>query len=255
MRFTQLFACSMAIAILAACSQPQLVVRVESEGGESGSVQALSDIEVRLYPFDRDAVFDSLASAASTPEPEIPADLLAAQDSVAQAQREWQTAESEWQDMRDRLQSISTEIEGLNRGESRYVQLFNEFRDLEARVDAADRASQAAFRRFTELSEGTIARAEEVRLLREQWADNAFADVGEVFAAKAEAAGREVVYDTTGAEGATEPIGLDAGQWWIFARYELPFEEMYWNVPVTLEGTDPTTITLNAANAILRPKL
>lgn len=256
MRFAKLCSAFSLLAIVAACFQPQALIRVEADANDSGTAQGLSDIEVRFYPFDRDAVFDSLTSVSTTPEPQVPPELLAAQDSVASAQRAWQMAETEWQDMRDRLQTISNEIATLNRGEARYVQLFNEFRDLEGRVDAAERASQAAFQNFTALSEGVLSRAEQVRLLREQWEDDAFATVGEVFDAKAAEAGREVIYDTTGADGTAGPISAPAGQWWVFARYELPFEELYWNVPFTLEGSDgPMTVTLNAENAQRRPKL
>lgn len=256
MRLAKLCSGLSLLAVVAACSQPQAVIRVEADANEDGTSQGLPDIEVRLYPFDRDAVFDSLTAASTTPEPEVPAELLAAQDSVAAAQRAWQAAESQWQDMRDRLQTISDEIAGLNRGEARYVQLFNEFRDLESRVDAAERDSQRAFQTFTSLSEGVLSRAEQVRLLREQWEDEAFATVNDVFDAKLEESGRAILYDTTNADGATDPISAPAGQWWVFARYELPFEELYWNVPITLEATDePTTFTLNGDNAARRPKL
>ena len=256
MRSAQLFSVLTLLGVLAACSQPQVVVRAEADANDDGTTQALSDIEVRLYPFDRDAVFDSLASAAPSPEPEIPPDLLAAQDSVAEAQRNWQVAETEWQTMRDRLQTINEEIQGLNRGESRYVQLFNEFRDLESRVDAAERASRRAFEEFTEIQQGFIQRADEVRLLREQWGDEAFATVSEVFAAREAAAGRTIMYDTTGAAGMTDPLALPAGEWWVVAFYELPFDELYWNVPVTVEGgAEPMTITLTNENAVRRPKL
>lgn len=257
MRRVQLLLFSFAVAGLAACAQPQVVIQAEIEGGDDTDVQVqpISGLEVRLYPFDRDEVFDSLAAAADSPEPEIPADLLQAQDSVAAAQRAWQQAESEWQTMRDRLAQISEEIRGLNRGESRYVQLFNEFRDLESRVDAAERSSRAAFEEFTRRSEETIARADEVRLLREQWADDAFETVGEVFAAKAAEAGRDILYDTTNAEGSTGTLTIPRGQWWVSARYELVFDELYWNVPVNIESTDPFTITLNSGNATTRPKI
>ena len=97
--------------------------------------------------------------------------------------------------------------------------------------------------------------AEEIKLLREQWADEAFADVGVIMAARLQASGRDILYDTTDASGVADGFEVKQGEWWILARYELPYMELYWNVPVTVLGQDPVQVRLTRGNATVRPKL
>ncbi|MEZ4416268.1 MAG: hypothetical protein R3E10_11035 [Gemmatimonadota bacterium] len=253
----KLFPAALLALTVAACGPTQVVLTAETEveDPEQGTVnRPLANLEVRFYPFDRDLVFDSLTQAAERPEPAIPQDLLDAQAEVASAQDEWKAAETEWQTLRDDLTRINQELQGLNRGETRYVQLYNEFQEADRRVGGAQRAMEAAFSRFDELQKATIRRADSVRLVREQWADEAFAEAGAVFLAKSTAAGREMVTDTTDANGSLT-TELKKGQWWASARESLPFEELYWNMPFTIEGGDPVTVTLTPANAQRRPNM
>ena len=250
---------AMGLSILAACSPGEVIVTAEldvpdpeTEGGTV--VRALDNMPVQLLPYDRDAIFDSIGAAAETPEPPIPDSLLAAQAAVAEAQEEWRSAEAEWNTLRDELQSISTELETLNRGEARYRLLFNDFRDKEQRLNQVERQMNAAFENFTTLQEGTIAEIERVRIMREEWADEAFVDVNTVIAAKIEAAGLEPVEDTTDASGMVS-IEAAPGSYWVHARHELPFNELYWNLPVTLVGGEPLEIRLTRETAQVRPKL
>lgn len=62
-----------AVLLLAACgTDPQVVVRASlAEGG-----QPIVDLPVRLLPYDRTELLDSLARAYGKPEPEIPQDLI-----------------------------------------------------------------------------------------------------------------------------------------------------------------------------------
>ena len=83
-----------AIALLlsaAACGSGEVVVTMEIDipnpDGDGTITRALSDIEVQLLPFDRDAIFDSMTAAYATPEPEVPPDLIAARDLVREARR------------------------------------------------------------------------------------------------------------------------------------------------------------------------
>jgi hypothetical protein len=48
--------------------------------------------------------------------------------------------------------------------------------------------------------------------------------------------GLEVQYDTTSAQGVARFTGVKPGQWWVNARYERQFDELYWNVPVEVAG-------------------
>ena len=67
-----------------------------------------------------------------------------------------------------------------------------------------------------------------------------------------EASGLEEAADTTGVDGGAL-VEVPPGQYWVHARYELPNDELYWNVPITVERGDPVVVRLSRANAIRRP--
>lgn len=260
MRPRTLLVAAFAATVLAGCSQSQVVVSAEIEVPDPENegqmmTSTLSDLEIRLYPFDRDAVFDSLTAAASSPEPPIPDSLAAARDEVQRLQGEWQAARTQWQTIRDRLNEINGELEGMSRTDARYVTLFNEFQSVERNLGGAERAMNASFEDFDALQQAVIDQSEQISIQRNNWADDAFAAVGDVFNAKVAAAGRDILYDTTGAQGSTELIQLPAGTWWINARHELPFDELYWNIMVEVEGSEPIVIRLDRSNAVIRPNL
>jgi hypothetical protein len=241
-----------------ACGPGQVAITAEIEVPDpesEGTISApLGEMEVQLAPFDRDAIFDSLAAAFPTPEPQVPADLLAAQEEIAAADAEWRAAEDTWASARDRQIQITQEMEGLNPAESRYLELYREFQDLEGRVSRAETQKDRAFERFTGLQEGFILRRDSMQIIKDQWADEAFASYFDVVLAKLEATGLEMVYDTTDADG-TALVDVPPGQWWIHARYEEAWSQLYWNVPVTVERGDPVQIRLDRGTATVRPIL
>lgn len=256
-RGTTLMAALGALAV-AACGPAQAVVvaeiDLENAEGEGTVTRPIGDLPVMFLPFDRDAIFDSLTAAASSPEPAIPQDLLESQTRVAQLQTEWRQADTEWGIGRDRLQEINRELQGVNRGSPQYRLLFGEFQDQESLVSAAERRKDQAFARFTSLQDSIIGRAAEVRVIRDNWADEAFRDYGDIQLARVRASGRQIVADTTDANGRAQ-VGVPAGEWWVYARYDLPYEELYWNIRVQVEKGDPVEIRLNRSNAEARPKL
>lgn len=250
-----------AVLGLAACSSGEVTVFVEldfPDPSQEGAMrtQALSELEVELIPFDRDAVFDSLQAAASTPEPPIPVDILEAQDSVAAAQARWQQLETRWGALRDQLQTINAELEQYSPAERRYRELFTQFNETEDQYNRIDRQKVGAFDYFDSLQTANLAAAEEIKIQRENWADDVFAEVGDVFDAKMQAAGREIVTDTTDTQGMTHNlVGLRGGAWWVHARYPLPFTELYWNVLLEVVPGEPLEVRLNRGNALERPVL
>lgn len=255
MRRTILLTAALASAALTACGGSELVVEtaIEQETAE-GTTEAvpLGGLEVRIIPFDRDVVFDSLAQAYGQPEPPIPDSILRLQEAISQAQDEWQTAEARWNTLRDSLKTLSDRLQTLSRASGEYRVLFQDFADLEGQVNALEQRSRQAFQRFSGLQTQFASSAEEIRLLRAEWGDEAFKDVDMAFEAKVEELGREVVVDTTNAAGVVS-VKVPAGEWWVHTRYELPFSELYWNVPVTVE--DSTHVRLTRENAQVRPKL
>ncbi len=253
------FAMSLLLAA-AACGPAEVVVTIEIDvddpDGDGTITRALSEVEVRLVPYDRDAVFDSMTAAFGTPEPPVPEDLVAARDEVRMAQEAWQQAQTRWNTIRDTLQKLNTALEGYSRGEARYTALFREWNDFDAELGGVDRQMTQSFDSFTELQQGTIRASDSVRILRENWGDEAFAGVGEIFLAKSRASGLQEATDTTDAMGvARTHLQVAPGQYWVHARYELAYTELYWNVMITVERGEPIQVRLSGENADERIKL
>jgi hypothetical protein len=244
----------------AACGPVSVVVSIEIEVDDpagGGTIQrALPAIEVRLLPYDRDDVFDSIVAGYPTPEPAVPAALLAARQQVQAAHEEWSEAQRRWSVLRDTLQRLGASMEPLDRSGAAYILLFGDFSSLESQLPAVERAEQLAFARFDSLLKGTIRESDSVRILQENWGDDAFADVGSAFAAKVEASGLDVAVDTTDASGvARRNLRVAPGRYWVHARYELAYSELYWNVPITVERGDPVQVRLTRDNAEERLRL
>ncbi|MDH3269779.1 MAG: hypothetical protein OEN56_00510 [Gemmatimonadota bacterium] len=259
MRRTLVFALSLLLAA-AACGPTEVVVTIEIEvpnpDGEGMVTRALSDVEVQLIPFDRDAVFDSMTTAYGSPEPEVPQELVTRRGEVQEAQQEWDEANRGWATIRDTLQKLNDAMEQYSRGEATYVALFREWQDWESRLGTAEREVERTFDIFDSLQQGTIRESDSVRILQENWADDAFADIGTVFADKQRATGLDWVVDTTDANGlARGNLMVKPGTYWVHARYELPYTELYWNEMIEVVGGEPMTVTLTRANAQERIKL
>jgi len=245
-------------AIISACGPTQVVVTAEiaaADPTQAGEPRALGDLEIRLFPYDRDAIFDSLTAAASTPEPAIPDSVLDAQNQVAAAQQAWRDTEARWNVLRDTLQTLTEELDQLSRTQGQYRILFRDFQELDDEYARIEGQRDTAFEEFTTLQAASMAAAEETRLLRERWADEAFAEVDAAMALKERASGLSTLYDTTDASGVADGFEAKAGDYWVTARYELPYTELYWNVPITVVGGEPAQIRLTRENATARPKL
>lgn len=243
---------------LAACGPGQVVVTAEAEGTDPETGEAvtrpLSDLEVQLLPYNRDQVFDSLEQAYPDPEPPIPDSLVAAREEVAEAQAEWRQTEARWNTLRDTLQTLSGELEQYNPAEARYRELFNIFSDLEGELADVEEDMEAAFQRFDSLQQGIISQSEAIAAQRVDWADQAFQGAADVIAARIDEAGAEPRIDTTDASG-TVTFSAPPGDWWVHTRTELPYSELYWNVPVTVVRGEPVEVMLTEENAEERPNL
>jgi hypothetical protein len=244
----------------AACGPAEVVVTMELDlpnlDGEGTSARALPDIEVQLIPFDRDVVFGEMATLYGTPEPEIPQELLERRSQVQTAQAKWDEANRRWATIRDTLQQLNKAMEGYSRGEAAYVALFREWQDWDSEYGAAETEVEQTFDDFDSLQQGTIRASDSVRIIQEQWGDEAFADIGTVFATKQSVTGLDWVVDTTDASGvARGGLNVKPGAYWVYARYETAYTELYWNLPIVVEGGEPLTVKLNRSNADERVKL
>lgn len=239
---------------LTACDRGTPVI-VQAQIEQEGQPRPIENLPFEILPYDRDAIFDSLEAAYPEPEPAIPPELLARQQQVQQAQQEWRAAEERWGQVRERLRQIAAQMEELQReglrGSQQYQALFREFEQLEPQERQLQQRMNEAFARFDQLQRGFIAQADSLRIAREAWADRAFADYEDAVEARLRATGREAVADTTGPGGVAR-VRVPEGNWWVYARYTLPFSELYWNVPVTVSG-DSTVVQLNEATAESRP--
>jgi hypothetical protein len=192
---------TLAILVLAtACGGTDLIVeaRVASAGGEAAPI---GNLEVQLLPYDRDAIFSEFESRASEPEPEIPDSIVQIQQAMAEAQDEWQQAESRWNVVRDSLKTLSDRLDGMNRTSGDYRVVFNAFNDLEGEEGRLRRQSEQAFQRFSGLQTQVNSVAEEIKIRREEWASEAFMGVESAIETAVEESGREEAFDTTSAAG------------------------------------------------------
>ncbi|TVR65584.1 MAG: hypothetical protein EA422_03960 [Gemmatimonadales bacterium] len=242
-------------ATLAACGPGELVVTAEAErmNPETGEMELrpLENVAIQLLPFDRDHIFDSLTAAADTPEPQMPPELAQARDAIIAAQTEWREAEAQWLEQRERLQQISDEMAQFNPGEARYRELFAEFNAVESQVLSAEARRDSAFEEFTDLQAETLEELDRLRIEIEIWEDDAFEDYPEIVAARLQETRKEIMADTTDATGSVR-MRPAPGQWWVHARQQLTTEELYWNVPVTVERGDPVQLRLTRENARIR---
>lgn len=245
------------VSLLAGCGAAEVVVhaqQMEAAEDGSGEARALKDLPVRLLPYDRDAIFDSLQAAHPVPPPAVPDTLMKLRDAMAAAHAEWGESEHRWGVVRDSLAKIGKTLEGMSRTSGEYRLLFRDFQDLESEEQRMRRQMDAAFSRYTSLQSQVVAQSEEIRLLRENWEDEVFAPVDQLIYAKLKELGRKEMADTTTATGVVR-FPAKPGQWWVTARYELPYEELYWNIPVTVERGAPVEVKLTRENAQVRPKL
>ncbi len=237
---------------LAACGPAEVIVTVELESDDGP--RPVGDLEVQLIPYDRDVLFDELEAAYSVPEPEIPAAILEAQAEIAAAQQEWLSLQSAEATLRDSLRTIRAEMDQLPPNSGAYRLLFSDFNDVERRFNSASSRVEGAFDRFDSLQKASLAAADSIRVLRDNWAAEAFADYDSAELATLDAAGLDMVFDTTDASGVAY-AQVKPGQYWVHARYKQAYSELYWNVPLEVVKGEPVTITLNMANAVERPIL
>ncbi|NLG63680.1 MAG: hypothetical protein GX539_15695 [Candidatus Cloacimonetes bacterium] len=243
--------------LLAACGGGEVVVQaaIRPEGDETAEPTPLPNLEIRALPYDRDAIFDSLRAAYPTPEPEIPDSLARLQDALVEAQEQLAEAEQRWNAARDSLKTLSDRMRQMSRGSAEYVVAFRDFNAQEAIEQQQRRLMDQANQRYSQMLTQFNEQSEAVRARRQAWGDEAFASVNEVIEARLKESGLSEVWDTTDANGVARFQNLKPGDWWIHARYDLPFTELYWNVPVQVERGDPITVILNRENAQVRPKL
>lgn len=252
---------SVAIAstiVLGACGGGEVVVQAVLEGETAGEgapePRSLNSLPVRLVPYDRDVVFDSLEAAHPVPEPQIPDSLLQLQGRIAAAQEAYQQAEQQWGTARDSLARLGETLEGMNPSSGQYRVIYNDFNALEPQVNALETERDQLFGQFESLQAQLGNQSAELRTAIEQWEDEAFAELALVIRQKIEEAGQEEIGGVTGADG-TVRLQVPPGDWWVYARHSLPYRDLYWNIPINVTRGEPVSLELTRDNAVVRPQL
>lgn len=242
-----------ATCLLAACGPAQVAVVVQLEDAEGAPTQ-LDDIEVRLLPYDRDAIFDSLTALASTPRPEPTEEQRAARDARIQAQDEWLGAQDRWNTLRDTVKKLTDELAELNPAMSTYRRIHDQYTRLERELAGVERTQESLFERFDSLDRATAAEAQMLEALQTEWDDEAFREIGSAIDARVEASGLAEAADTTGADGVArfEDEDVPPGTYWVHARHRRTHDELYWNMMVTLARGANDAVVLDESNAEVR---
>ena len=244
---------------LGACAPGEVAVVAEDDvqDPEAGGMvtRPVTDLEIFLLPYDRDEVFDSLERAASAPEPPIPPALLEARDMVAEAQRDWASKQARWGVLRDTVAKLAEALKELDRRQGQYKVLYDDYQDFQEQLDILDGQVGQAFAKFDNLQRGVIEQSNAVKARQDLWAQEAFREVPAVIEAKIEASGREALADTTDAQGMVTVAKVKPGTWWVHARMEYAYTELYWNVEIEVVGGEVFQLRLTRANATERPNL
>lgn len=132
-------------------------------------------------------------------------------------------------------------------------ELLQQLQGLGAEERAAVQRGDTAVARVQAVRRALLAHADSLRAARRAWADQTFAAFDSLAIRRVGATGREELADTTGTSGIVS-FTAEPGRWWVYARYTLPYSELYWNFPVEVSG-DSTVVTLSRANARERPFL
>jgi len=245
-------------AVLGACGPGEVTVSAELEvaNPEGGGMlsQPIAELEIQFIPFDRDMIFDSLTQVAAVPEPPIPDSVVQLIDDVQAAQLAWRTEDSRWATLRDSLTVISAVTDRLDPASAEYGRLFREWNDFNDEVESLERTKEGLFSEFTGLRSRTEQIFRDLRLARERWGDDAFEESGQIIEDRLRASGRAILTDTTDAMGMVT-VDLPPGTWWVHTRQLLPFQELYWNVPIVVIRGEEVQVRITRATAVVRRTL
>jgi hypothetical protein len=242
-----------AVVALSACGGSDVTVQVLGEGADGQIPQ--SNLEIFFYPFDRDSVFDALDTEAASPKPEIPEVMLATFAQIRALQEEWRDKEAEWSESRDRMQTLSEEMQAMDprsRGTREYMSKYEEFEQLEGVEGRLNREKQALFEQFTAMQDSVTTQVDEFKAVRNTWEDDAYAGYFDIEQSIVTQQGRQVFADTTSANGFVTRA-LPAGDWWINARIRVPVGEFVWNLKIDPAQVD--TVRLDVSNGDERLRL
>lgn len=229
-----------------AATERPLAIRASAEGGAP-----LAGLEITILPVDPEALLDSLTATAREPRPAFP-ELEAAMEAYRLGDRPTVGGlDGAWRATRDSLSRLADSLRGSNRASPAYRAAYDRLRSLNDRLAQRqaerDRAMRSLIRDDRDLAQRAARAADSLR----RWERVAFAEYPAQLADAVVRSGRDPRHVATDTAG-TARIALLPGRWWVHARMphpQNPFQELYWNVPVTANGLVPTGVVLSRANA------
>lgn len=230
-----------------ACSRDESAVIVRAQLHE----EPVTGLTVHAYPFDPDRILDSLAAVAAAPRPQFPelARELAAYEPANDTRL--REASRPWLALRDTVAALSDSLNGMDRRSPAYGRMYERFRQLYARLAQRAAERDAALREVNgdhvDLARRAQAAAESLRV----WEHETFAAYAEAAQTALQRSGHTVL-DTSTDEAGEVQLELPPGNWWLVARWadpHNPFQEYYWNVPLTSSGWLPLWVPLMHGNS------
>ncbi|NIM52427.1 MAG: hypothetical protein GTN62_14055 [Gemmatimonadales bacterium] len=219
-----------------------------------GPEDPITDLHITALPFDPDQILDSLVTLAPSPKPTF----TELERELANYRRpdpgRFDEASRPWSALRDTVERLADSLNAMDRTVPSYGPMYDRFRRLYARLAQRAAESDALLRELNGEDVGLARRAQAAAESLRTWEREAFAtypDAAAVALARTERVVHEETTDTTG----VAELELEPGRWWIVARYadpENPFQEYYWNVPVTVTRLVPVRLPLTRANTVWR---
>lgn len=230
-----------ALLAAAACARPEVVV-------ETGT----PNLVVRLLPYDRNAILDSLRAVAP-PEPRPSPALGERIRALEAAEAEWRRAESEWIALQDSVSAATARLRHARRQADADLVLraaADRLGSLDARRREVKRARDRSFARFERLRGRDERGLDSLRLAHDAWTDAVHAPLPDRVRARLRSTRRAELTDTTGTDGLAV-FRPRPGRWWVHARHTRTGRELQWNVPVEV-GREEVRVRLRVRGKEVR---
>lgn len=212
-------------------------------------------VTLTLFPFDIDALIDSLAAASDFPPP----DLSELEEEIRRVRPTpplgVEALEQEWADARRNVAHLADSLAGADRATPSYSAAYARLRTLYADLTAREFALERRLREIMSTDQATIAaRARDGSDSLRRWEAEALSGLSDAVLAKINETGREPI--TLGDLSDTRiRQSLPPGSWWAVIRLphpESPFLEYYWSVPFTTNRLIPVIVPIGTSQASVR---
>lgn len=208
-----------------------------------------------MFPFDPDAIIDSLAELAPVPEPSFPELEIELHEYQPRPDSQLNSISAPWAATRDSLEMLSAALSGMDRTNTQYRRLYRDFRDLYSRLMQRGAAREASIRELLSDDADLARRAESAADSVRSWEAAHLVAYSSIVGERIREFGWSPEPMTTDSTGRID-IALPPGSWWILARRRHPtnpYLEYYWHQAVhSSRWVRIMIVTLDQDNALLR---